>query len=533
MKISRIMNLVIVIVLIALSALYFITQRSLNDNKEVIRHQVVLSDAMSVMKDARYYVVQVQQFLTDMGATRSDEALPEVDESLKGAMQSLQELGRIMPEYGVRTNELEKQLQQVYKVGREMASAYINNGTDAGNALMKGVGGLDEESANLAESLEQIADDLSTRLDKSATSSIETLENSEFLSLVSSLLSGLVIVGVIIILRRRVLPDLNSLEASLHNISVGARDLTVRLDDKGEDELASVARSFNVFMKNIHSLVVTQQGQSAQLSVAGEQMLVASNKTRIGMQGLQKETSGIAGVVADMQTTVRHVANSADAAAKAAKESDSIAKEVEAVVNNSVLSIQQLSEGVEKASQVLQALEKETSDVGSILDSIRGIADQTNLLALNAAIEAARAGEQGRGFAVVADEVRTLAQRTQDSTEQIQVMITQLQKGSQDAVLVMSESKQQAEQSVTQSLEAKEALHTITSSMGNISAMANDIALAMEEQAAASENIDGRIRSIRDEADLTNENAEQSNVAAKQVLGQSKALSDLISSFKV
>ena len=140
-----------------------------------------------------------------------------------------------------------------------------------------------------------------------------------------------------------------------------------------------------------------------------------------------------------MQTTVRHVANSADAAATAAKESDYIAKEVESVVNNSVLSIQQLSEGVEKASRVLQALEKETSDVGSILDSIRGIADQTNLLALNAAIEAARAGEQGRGFAVVADEVRTLAKRTQDSTEQIQIMITQLQKGSQDAVLVMGE----------------------------------------------------------------------------------------------
>ncbi|NVK73556.1 MAG: methyl-accepting chemotaxis protein [Oceanospirillaceae bacterium] len=533
MKISRIMNLVIIIVLIALSALYFITQNSLSHNKDVIKHQAVLSDAVSVMKDARYHVVQVQQFLTDMGATRSDEALPEADESLNGAMKNLQDLANIMPAYANRVGDLEKQLQLVYKVGREMAVSYINDGTEAGNALMKGAGGLDEESANLAASLEKIADELSAKLDKSSVSSIETLEESEFLSLISSLISGLVIVGVIIILRRRVLPDLNSLESSLHNISVGARDLTVRLDDKGKDELASVAHSFNVFIKSIQSLVVTQQGQSAQLSVAGEQMLVSADKTRNGMQGLQKETTGIAGVVADMQNTVRHVASSAEAAAKAAKESDTVTKEVEAVVNNSVISIQQLSEGVEKASLVLQALEKETSDVGSILDSIRGIADQTNLLALNAAIEAARAGEQGRGFAVVADEVRTLAQRTQDSTEQIQTMITQLQKGSQDAVLVMNESKQQAEQSVAQSLKAKEALHTITSSMGNISAMAIEIASAMEEQTAASENIDGRIRLIRDEAELTNENAEQSSVAAKQVLGQSKALSDLISSFKV
>ncbi|MCW4629557.1 MULTISPECIES: methyl-accepting chemotaxis protein [Marinomonas] len=533
MKISRIMNLVIAIVLIALSVLYFITQRSLSLNKEVISHQVVMSGAVSVMKDARYHVVQVQQFLTDMGATRSNEALPEAEESLNQAMEKLKELAIIVPAYKDRVLQLERQLKQVYKVGREMASSYINSGTEAGNALMKGAGGLDEESANLAASLEKIADELTTEFDNSASSSIKTLEESEFLSLISSLISGVVIVGAILILRRRILPDLNSLQSSLHNISVGARDLTVRLDADGKDELASVAHSFNVFIKGIQDLVITQQGQSSLLSVAGEQMLVASHKTSTGMQELQRETSGIADVVAEMQETVRHVASSADAAAQAAKQSDSVAKEVDVVVNNSVMSIQQLSDGVEKTSMVLQALEKETSDVGSILDSIRGIADQTNLLALNAAIEAARAGEQGRGFAVVADEVRTLAQRTQDSTEQIQVMITQLQKGSHDAVQVMAASKQQAEQSVMQSLKAKEALNTITSSMGRISSMATEIASAMELQTAAAENIDMRIRSIRDEAELTNENAGQSNVAAKQVLGQSKALSDLISSFKV
>jgi len=249
MKISRIMNLVIVIVLIALSALYLISQQGLTRNEAAIRQQVVISDAVSAIKDARYHVVQVQQFLTDMGATRSDEALPEVDESLAEAMNNLQELARIMPSYLSRVNELEKQLKQVYKVGREMASAYINNGTDAGNSLMKGVGGLDQESARLAESLEKIANELSDQLDKSAVASIETLEDSKFLSLISSLISGVVIVGVIVILRRRVLPDLNSLESSLHNISVGARDLTVRLDDKGSDELASVAHSFNVFIQ--------------------------------------------------------------------------------------------------------------------------------------------------------------------------------------------------------------------------------------------------------------------------------------------
>ncbi|MCW8355377.1 hypothetical protein N5P32_05520 [Marinomonas pontica] len=206
MKISRIMNLVIAIVLIALSSLYAITQLSLNKNKEAIRHQAVLSQAVSTMKDARYYVVQVQQFLTDMGATRGDDALPEADASMKSAMQSLKELENIIPAYRARVLELEKKLNNVNKVGREMAYAYIQKGTEAGNNLMKGPGGLDEESAQLAESLEKIADELTAQFAESERVSIAALENSEFLSLISSLISGVVIVGVILILRRRILP---------------------------------------------------------------------------------------------------------------------------------------------------------------------------------------------------------------------------------------------------------------------------------------------------------------------------------------
>ncbi|MGB0941798.1 MAG: methyl-accepting chemotaxis protein [Marinomonas sp.] len=540
MTINRLISIVIIVVLISLVTLFSITEKGLERNENVMREQALISESVGKIKDARYYVVQVQQFLTDIGATRSDEALAEADESKAGAIESFDALEQMWPERAQEIQALKNQLDIMHAAGVKMAYTYIEDGTEAGNALMKGAGGFDDKSAQLADSLDAIASELVTALVEGDQEVIAVNESTHSLALMSSLICGVVIVGSILFLRRRILPALHELDQSLSNIADGAKDLTLRLSEEGKDELSDISRSFNRFIAGIHNLIIETNDKAIQLSSEGKQMTYASIETSKGMEQLQSQTDNITQAISEMQSTVKDVANHAESAALAAKQSDDDAKQsdddakqVEQVVNESKMSINSLAKGVSEASDALVSLEQNTENVGSILDVIRGIAEQTNLLALNAAIEAARAGEQGRGFAVVADEVRTLAGRTQESTEQIQNMITELQKGSNAAVSVMAQSREQADASVAHAEQASEALSRIAGSISNISNMATQIASSMDQQAEVSDDITSSISNISDAAQSTSSNAEQSHLASKQVLGHAQALTETMGDFKV
>lgn len=533
MTINRLISIVIAIVLVSLLALFSITDSGLDRNEKVMKQQALLSESVASIKDARYYVVQVQQFLTDIGATRSDEALGEADESKAGAMASFDQLISLMPERKQEVTKLKSQLDIMYDAGVNMAYTYIKTGTEAGNALMKGAGGFDDKSSQLAESLDVIASQLIKALVEGDEQAMLVNQETHKLAMLSSLLSGVVIIASILFLRRRILPTLHELDQSLRNIADGAKDLTLRLSEEGKDELSDIAKSFNRFISGIHHLIIETNDKAIRLSSEGKQMTFASVETSKGMEQLQSQTSNITHSIAQMQSTMKDVASHAENAALAAKQSDDDAKHVEQVVNESKVSINNLAKGVGEASDALVSLEKNTENVGSILDVIRGIAEQTNLLALNAAIEAARAGEQGRGFAVVADEVRTLAGRTQESTEQIQNMITALQKGSNAAVNVMAQSREQADASVEHAEQASEALSRIAGSISNISSMATQIATSMDQQSSVSDDITSSISNISDAAQSTSSNAEQSHLASKQVLGHAQNLTQTMGGFKV
>lgn len=241
------------------------------------------------------------------------------------------------------------------------------------------------------------------------------------------------------------------------------------------------------FVEKIRSIVTEVAGATAQLAAAAEQMSHISSSANAGVQRQQQETEQVAAVMNEMAATAQEMAQNAGLAADSAAQADAQAAGGRQVVAQTVDAIDSLARAVEQAAEVIHQLEDDSDSIGTVVDVLRGIAEQTNLLALNAAIEAARAGEQGRGFAVVADEVRTLASRTQQSTAEIKAIIETLQKGASDAVAMMTKGRVQANVSVEQAARAGAALAEITASVDNITDMNRHIADAAAQQEQVAE----------------------------------------------
>ena len=270
---------------------------------------------------------------------------------------------------------------------------------------------------------------------------------------------------------------------------------------QGGSEIGELAVAINSAMDKTAMSVGELSGCVDRIQVLSKELSNESKGTADGTQRQQREAQEMVDAISAMTATVHEVSQNAAHAAQAARDANKEAVSGQEVVNSVTSAIHSLADEVERAATAIQKLEEDSESIGAILEVIRGIADQTNLLALNAAIEAARAGEQGRGFAVVADEVRTLAQRTQEATEEINDMIARLQEGSSNAVKVMAEGRRQAELSVEQAMKAGDSLQTITGAVGSISEMNDQIASAVEQQTDTSDNISRNLNRMTEFAD--------------------------------
>ena len=330
---------------------------------------------------------------------------------------------------------------------------------------------------------------------------------------------------------RRIARSVAELEQATTRLADG--DLTVQVDERSEDEFGHISVAFNRMCARFKQSLGAVSASTAQLAAAAEELSAVSEQTSQGIGQQQSGTDQVATAMHEMTATVQEVARNTATAADAARQADGVAKSGTAEVQQTTEAIGALAAEVDRAAQVIQKLSEDSKSIGVVLDVIRAIAEQTNLLALNAAIEAARAGEQGRGFAVVADEVRTLASRTQQSTQEIQEMIARLQAGAGEAVKVMVHGRSQAQTCVGQAGRAGAAFDSIARAVSRITDMSTQVAGAVEEQSAVAEDINRNIVSISQISAQTAAGARQTAAASGELAQLAAQLQSLVGQFRL
>ncbi|MCC4833290.1 methyl-accepting chemotaxis protein [Shewanella sp. 1_MG-2023] len=317
------------------------------------------------------------------------------------------------------------------------------------------------------------------------------------------------------------------------DIGEGEGDLRQRLPVEGNDELAQLAKGFNSFIAKIQESVIEVARTSEQLSLSAKDVSAQANQTLDDSQQQKDRTIMVVTAINEMGATVNEIASNAAQAAVTAKEADTESSDGQQVVMSARTTINQLSNDVEQVGEVIESLATHTKSIGGILDVIRAISEQTNLLALNAAIEAARAGEAGRGFAVVADEVRNLASRTADSTNEVQTMIDKLQSEASRAVVAMETSRNRSQEGVNAVDEASQSLSGISQQIASISDMNIQVAAATEEQSTVVEDINRNVTEINDITQRTADTAQAAAQASESLNALAGRLDVLVARFKI
>ena len=341
------------------------------------------------------------------------------------------------------------------------------------------------------------------------------------------------IFGVVIAfaVTRSVLTPIKHINQAVTQMSDG--DLTDRLTIQSNDELGQMGRGFNLLSEHLQSSLTDISDATGQLATSAEQLSATTIQTRDGINQQKDETEQVAAAINEMSATAHEVLSSASQASSAASEANAQADSGNQVVNEAISSISDLAQDIESSAAAIEQLKEDSNNIGTVIDVIKNIAEQTNLLALNAAIEAARAGEQGRGFAVVADEVRTLAQRTQTSTTEIESLIEGLQSRAQSSFDAMNKSRENTHGTVDKARSAGQALMSITEAVSTILQMNTHIATAAKEQNEVAESINQSIVNISHVSEQNSAAAEQTSAASRELAQLGNKLEQVVKQFKV
>ncbi|MDX1558942.1 MAG: methyl-accepting chemotaxis protein [Marinobacter sp.] len=367
------------------------------------------------------------------------------------------------------------------------------------------------ETNNLFDNLRNYFDEVGAHADAQAqvrageaSSEGQSSSVTILLITVAAILISILLFAVFL---KLIISSIKTLRDQLDNIAQGEGDLTQRIPVELDDDLGKLASSFNLVLENLQSMISSIQQLSRELGTGATDLARVAKDNNDGVTKQTESISMVATAINEMQSAIEEVAGNASRAAEITREAEEKGRNGARIIRSSSEQVHRLAAQISKAVEVIRKLSDDSDNITSVLDVIRGIAEQTNLLALNAAIEAARAGEQGRGFAVVADEVRTLAQRTGQSTEDIQTMITTLQTGVADIVSVMETGSREATETEKLATDAEQELEAILEAMANIADVNTSVASATEEQTQVVDEIN---RSITEINDLATESANRS-----------------------
>ena len=414
--------------------------------------------------------------------------------------------------------------EHAHEVMAELVKGNIHHALEMAEKVETEEEKIDHELEALLEEIEKFTQDATLQAEHDEKSALRLL-------VIIAIISMVIGVGQAFLIIRNLVNSIRSATESAEVIASG--DLTKDIVSTSTDEVGRMLSALSVMRNKLHIMISEMIDSSTQLAASSEELAAVSEQTNQNIHNQQSEVEQAATAINEMTATIQEVASNAARTSESVASANKSTAEGQRVVQQTITSIGDLATDIENASRVIQQLESHSEEIGGVLDVIKNIAEQTNLLALNAAIEAARAGEQGRGFAVVADEVRTLASRTQESTAEIESMIDKLQSGARESVTVMGSSREKAAKSVEQANAAGNALQTITQSVSLISDMNTQIATAAEEQSSVAEEINRNITSVSDLGTQTAAGANETTATSEDLAQQATNLQNLIAQFKV
>ncbi len=432
-------------------------------------------------------------------------------------------------EESAKFREFKEALDNYVRAQDELRKASLANREDEIRGLIKG--DLKKYSSQMAPLVDWLLED--NRKDSEAA---VVKSSSNYLTARNVIIAVLILTAVLtallaVVLTRSIVRPLNDAVRAAEDVARG--DLTQTVHIQGRDEVTRLQQALETMQTNLRDTLQQISGSAAQLTSAAEELNAVTEDGSSALQQQNNEIEQAAAAVNEMTAAVEEVASNAVSTSTASQQSSASAMQGRQRVEETVNAIERMNTDVEVTAEQVSSLAEQTRDIGKVLDVIRAIAEQTNLLALNAAIEAARAGEAGRGFAVVADEVRALAHRTQQSTQEIEVMVSGIQQGSSRAVASMQNSSVRAQSTLDVARSAGEALEEITRSVGEISDRNLVIANAAEEQAQVSREVDRNLVNIRDLSLQTSAGAHQTASASHELSRLAVELNQLVRRFKI